>query len=545
MNKTPRHGWWWLVVFVLSLLPLLDLLHPGLPVTHDGQDHVARIANFYQSISEGNPVPRWAANLNWGYGHPVVMFLYPLPSYVASFFHTAGFSFVDSTKLVFAAAFAASMLAMFLWLSAVWGVIPGVVGAVLYGFAPYRFVDLYVRGAIGEHVAFVFLPVVLWGISILKKKRMSRTGIAAVTLGTTALILSHNALSIMFLPIILFYVLYVSFDHEDNPLSLLVISAISIGTGFVLSAFFWVPAFLEGKYTLRDIVTAGQFNERFVPWLWFIYSQWNYGGGDTLSKSLGWAQLVAIVMSVVALAKRKKDRVLLGGALCILFVSLIVMTSLSGPLWIHVSLLQKFQFPWRFLSLSVFATAFLGALFVASIEKKQKVIALGLCSLAILGTANMWRARVYKTYPESFFTGIYHGTTDTGESSPIWSIRFMEHEATSSMSLVSGAAVISPQSRTTTRHTYEVTASAQSRLVENTLYFPGWNVLVDRTPAALQFQDPSYRGLMTFMVSPGSHTVDVVFTDTKLRKLSNAASLGSFVLFTLVLGTMPLWRRKK
>src|SRR5688572_3623586 len=95
----------WLLLFLLSLLPLFDFLKPGLPLTHDGIDHVARIANFYQNLTEGNLVPRWAGNLNWGFGHPILMFLYPLPSYFASLFHFLGFSLIDSVKLVFAAFF--------------------------------------------------------------------------------------------------------------------------------------------------------------------------------------------------------------------------------------------------------------------------------------------------------------------------------------------------------------------------------------------------------------------------------------------------------
>src|SRR5512143_3061861 len=100
------------VLILVSFIPLLWLLHPGLPVTHDGPDHVARIANFYQSLSEGNIVPRWAANLNWGYGHPILMFLYPIPSYVASVFHFMGFPYIDSTKLVLGLSFIASILWM-------------------------------------------------------------------------------------------------------------------------------------------------------------------------------------------------------------------------------------------------------------------------------------------------------------------------------------------------------------------------------------------------------------------------------------------------
>src|SRR3989337_3040768 len=119
-------------LFLISLIPLLPLLHPGLPLTHDGQDHVARIASFYQSLAEGNLVPRWAGNLNWGYGTPILMFVYPLPSYVASFFHFLGFSLIDSTKIVFGLGFVLSGFFMYLWIKEIWGKEAGFAAGILY-----------------------------------------------------------------------------------------------------------------------------------------------------------------------------------------------------------------------------------------------------------------------------------------------------------------------------------------------------------------------------------------------------------------------------
>ena len=54
-----------IALIILAFLPVASLFSLGLPITHDGQDHVARIANFYQNLSEGNLIPRWAGNLNW------------------------------------------------------------------------------------------------------------------------------------------------------------------------------------------------------------------------------------------------------------------------------------------------------------------------------------------------------------------------------------------------------------------------------------------------------------------------------------------------
>jgi hypothetical protein len=48
-----------LLIILLGLLPLFNLLTPGLPITHDGTDHVARIANFYLGLTDGVWFPRW------------------------------------------------------------------------------------------------------------------------------------------------------------------------------------------------------------------------------------------------------------------------------------------------------------------------------------------------------------------------------------------------------------------------------------------------------------------------------------------------------
>src|SRR3989338_11229774 len=133
----------YLFLIILAFIPILSLLHSGLPVTHDGQDHVARIANFYQNLTEGNIIPRWAGNLNWGYGHPILEFLYPLPSYLASLFHFLGFTLVDSVKIVFGMSFVLSGIAMYIFIKELLRDEKAAFFAgTLYVIAPYRFVDL-------------------------------------------------------------------------------------------------------------------------------------------------------------------------------------------------------------------------------------------------------------------------------------------------------------------------------------------------------------------------------------------------------------------
>lgn len=510
---------WGIILFLLSILPLFNLMTPGIMDAHDAPDHVGRIANFYQSLTEGTILPRWAGNLNWGYGHPILMFLYPFPSYLASLFHFLGITLVDSVKLVFAVSYVASIMAFFLWAGLAWNPLAGFVGAILYGFAPYRFVDLYVRGALGEHVAFAFAPVILLGlIGLAKQKHWAGW---CLTLGLTGLLLSHNAVSLMLMPLVLLYGIYLFMYEAKNRRMFIAYCLLSLVLSFSLAAFFWIPAFFEGKYTLRDIVTRGEFANRFVPLTKFIYSPWNYGISNEFTKELGFAQWIMVVAGIFYAPV----------VVALLLFSLLIQTSTTGWIWDTVTILQKFQFPWRFLTVSVLLSATIGSIVTYAMPKK-KYMFLIIAGIAIISTFSMWRAKSYSIRPETYYTGIYDSTTDTGESSPIWSVRFMEQRPATDIEVIEGSATISAITRTSTKHEYDISSQSKTRFVENTLYFPGWRVLVDGSDVPVEFQDPNYRGLMTFWTDAGDHRVQVELGETKLRLIADAITLAGLLVLS-------------
>ena len=534
-----------LVLIFISFIPLFDLFKPGLPLTHDGQDHVARIANFYQNLSEGNIIPRWAGNLNWGYGHPILEFLYPFPSYLASFFHFFGFTLVDSVKLVFGASFILSGLAMYLFIKELLNDDKAAFFAsAFYIIAPYRFVDLYVRGAIGEHVAFIFPPLIFYFLLKLSK-RCSLWCLMGGVFSFAGLILSHNAITLMFLPLIFLYIFYL-ISQCSNKKCFMLNTFCLILLGFGLSAFFWIPAFMEGKYTLRDIVTGGEeYLTSFVVWKDFFFGLWSYGGTVTLSKQIGIVHWVGIFGSVIAVyhlyRKRNKLWIVCLGSFLIFWATLFLMTFSSNPIWQTITTLQKFQFPWRLLSITVFLSALMGGILVSLISNKYKktfllVFIVGL----LLFNKNYWHAQGFLQKEDSFYSGIYDGTTDTGESAPIWSVRFMEKRPKSKVEIIKGHGEIKEIKRNFTERKYRVEAKEKIRILENTLYFPGWTVLIDGREENIEFQDQNHRGLITFNVDKGKHFVDIIYKETKIRLFSNILSLisaitvGGFIIFQLV-----------
>jgi hypothetical protein len=212
------------------------------------------------------------------------------------------------------------------------------------------------------------------------------------------------------------------------------------------------------------------------------------------------------------------------------------MLPASKPLYTLITVLQKFQFPWRFLSLSLFTVSVLAGFLTSRFSGRYKsFVVVGSTFLLIISTVSFWKPVGFFQKPESFFSGIYDATTDTGESAPIWSVRFMEKRPIAKAQIVEGEAVIQYLGRSSTKHEYIVdTAIPRIRFLENTLYFPGWKVYIDNHEVPVDnilFMDPMYRGLINFYVeSPGRHKIEIKFVDTKLRLVSNFISLASGII---------------
>ena len=96
--------WAVLIVLGLSFWAVKALLVPGFFSMHDDQQ-IARLFELDISLKAGQIPPRWVENLGFGYGYPFFNFYPPLVYYLGEIFHTMGFSFINSTKLVILSGF--------------------------------------------------------------------------------------------------------------------------------------------------------------------------------------------------------------------------------------------------------------------------------------------------------------------------------------------------------------------------------------------------------------------------------------------------------
>lgn len=430
------------VLLAFATLLVAPLTAPGYFMSaHDSRHTVYFMQMFDAAIRDGALFPRWAADMVFGYGYPLWIILAPLPYYGAEFFHLLGLDIPSSIKAVEAVGWYASALAMYLFVSRVIDKNAGLVAGVAYLFVPYHIVDLYVRGAMAEFLAFVFPPLILWGIyQIFSTRRLQYAALTALAYG--GMLLTHVQMTVLISPVVAGYILILwvagrrtpderqiadsraqntdgrrtpddegrttsdnstirPSDHPTthspisrlsflSPLSSLLLAFTAIFWGVALAAIFFVPILAEQRYLTSDPLIGGFFNFRlhFLNPEQLFSTFWGYGyaginGNDQFSLQLG---VMPLFFAVVSLFTVRRDAVSVQTVYFALVTvgAVLAMLSVSTPLWELAAPIVAFtQFPWRVLFVSAVALAFLSGASLRIIKRSDQFLAAFVFSLLL------------------------------------------------------------------------------------------------------------------------------------------------------------------
>src|SRR5260221_8591212 len=229
-----------LLLGILCLWALKPLLVSGFFPIHD-DEQIARLYELHKVLLDGQIPPRWVPDLGFGYGFPLYNFYPPLFYYVGEIFHLLTFSFITSTKIALGVSFVLSAVFMFLWVKDRFGRLAGIFAAIVYVYAPYHAVDIYVRGAFAEFFSFIWIPAVLWSFDRISRKQ-SFGNILLSGIFLTFVVLSHNLVAMQVIPFFVIYIGVLLFQQRKKFLYLLRTYCISGGISLGLSAYFWFPA---------------------------------------------------------------------------------------------------------------------------------------------------------------------------------------------------------------------------------------------------------------------------------------------------------------
>lgn len=527
------------LVLLLAFLGVGNLLNAGLPPTHDGEYHVIRFYEFDKVLRSGTLYPRWAQDLNKGYGVPLFNYVYPLPNYIASLFHAFGISFIDAFKLNMFVAALVGAIASYLWVRMFWGELGGIVASVFYTFSPYHFLDIFIRGSVGEVWALALFPLFLWSVTkYIKEKNRFFVPTGAISL--TLIIFSHNILALMFFPFALSYMVLLIYQERKNQKYLILNTLYIILLSLGLSAIFWLPALLE-----RNFVTGLQIHnieEHFPELYQLLFPSWGSGFSaldlqNQMSFQMGLANLVAIVTVLIIVlffpSQRKSASVMLWFFLSWFFLLLFFMLKISLPLWKAIPLLSYSQFPWRLLALEILIVSFLAGNLL--VRWKSLYFAILFSLFAIFLSIQYAKPAYYLMRDDTYYItkpNFIDGTNTPGDIfNTIWMNRNLRRQK-EKFKIVSGSGEVRVRSIKATSYKVEVSAKQELVLLVHTAYFPGWQAFTDGKKTSIEVNSD---GLIQFRLEKGIHAVELKFLNTPVRNIATTISFSSLFLLVSLL----------
>ena len=209
-----------ILLLALSLFALAPLLSKGYFFdAHDADHSVFFLVEFNKAIRDGILWPRWSPDHAMGYGYPVWVVYAPLAYFVAEGFHLLGLGFTAAIKATWAVGFLFGGWGMFVLLRRWFGRSAGapralgsavaLVGGLIYVYAPYHLLTIYVRAALAEFVAMAWFPWVLLAFSDLVDStgdsNRSLRSIALAALALAGLVMTHTGMILVFTPLLAAY----------------------------------------------------------------------------------------------------------------------------------------------------------------------------------------------------------------------------------------------------------------------------------------------------------------------------------------------------
>ena len=519
-----------LIVLLLSVKAVWPLFSSGYFPMHDNVQP-ARVIAMSRALAEGQFPVRWVADLGYGYGYPLFNFYGPLPYYVGGIAHLFTGDALFATKFMMGAGMVLAAVSMYM-LASLWLPFAGVLAvALLYMYAPYHGVQLFVRGAVGELWAYGLLPLVAAGIVGTFRKKKHSFLLGAV--GLAGVITAHTIMGYLTVGLTAVSVIVAGLASKKFPTRLFAMLAAGLG----LSAFFWLPAVAEMGFTnvAGQVGGGADFRDHFVCLSQLWQSPFGYGGSaqgciDGFSFKLGKLHVVLGLVGIAFLVKGRRvlkpgDRAIGMGGTLLALGAVFFMTPLSSRLWEALPYAGYIQYPWRLLTFALLGLALLSGFIWKKLSGRLAVAA---AFLTLILTLIINAEAFVPQYMYAAQSSDFENTADlrlraSGISDEYLPADFVRPSGEEELprDTITGTA---------THGTMSVSAEESRDVIVPRAYFPGWRYWV----AGQEVQPQIVNGLPAVPVPAGEAVIEMRLVNTPVRTFANILSAVS----VLVIGGM-------
>lgn len=533
----------YIMLFVVTLPTFAFMFTPGYFNMHDDLQPM-RIYEMEKCFSDGQIPCRWVPDMAWGYGQAMFNFYSALPYYLGILIRIlTPLSILATIKMLFAISIIASTVGMYLLAKEFWGKMGGFLAAILYTYAPYHAVDVYVRGAMAEAFALAILPFLwLFIYKIIEKPSYKWDIFGGVSIA--ALLTTHNISTMIYFPFTALWALFwlAKFKKVKNVIPL----GISGLLGFGLASFFILPVIFEKPLIQSGFLTAdySDFRAHFVSLNQLFFSRfWGdgpsvFGTNDGMSFQIGWPHwwIVFILVPIAFLWLRRKEKrlsaVLIFSFLGLFLFSAFLTHSRSIFFWLNVPMIEFVQFPWRFLGLAIFFLSFVSG----ALGNIWRILSIPLVALIIFVTI-LFNVKYF--IPVIYSFEVTDQEKLSGEAFklqqkaaildylPKTARKAPESEAFNEPMFLEGSGEIDNFQVSTNRFSFDAQIDEKSELEVPVMYFPGWVLIIDNKIVKPDIHGDY--GLISMTLERGNYLIRGRFINTPIRAFANTLTVITFI----------------
>jgi hypothetical protein len=548
-SKSTTNFW---LILVLSIFVWSPLLTPAYFFkAHDAQHSIFYLVEFVQTLRDGYLWPRWSPDFAFGYGYPLFNIYAPLAIYAAALLHLSiGLSLIASVKTIYLLSTITAGMGMYGFVRRLFGESAGLLAAIVYIYAPFHLVDIFVRSAYAEFVALSIVPFVFWAFMELITAPTSR-GVALAGLSYGILALTHHTSFFTFTPFLIIYILYLifvarSFDSLKTVLQISLPALMAGILGGCLAAIYLIPAITETKYIKVEQWTSGSYNylDHFVYFSQLFSPMWGYGYAgigtlDDFSYQLGIVPVVLVIFSLMGIINRQfphKDTAIF--FLISTIIIIMLMLPIATPIWQIIPLATLVQFPWRLLGVTAFTLSIVAGSLLADEGKHAGTVSTTYLLLLVTIVASFnYTLPQYTDVPDWAETplaiikwdrksvtdrvGMVAVTDEQPITSPMEQ-QYLDNEPLQVAGIITGTGTIKTLHHGGSSDIIWVKADHPITVQFYTYDFPGWYITLDEQSIEHRHEPPY--GLITVDVPAGEHTLHLQMGNTPPRTIGTIIS---------------------
>lgn len=373
-------------LLIIDIIICLRLFLGEMPKGHDMMFHLSRIQGLADTIESGSFYAPIHVGL-YGYGYANGLFYSNLFFYFPSLLVRYGIPLLTAYKIfIILINIVTSMIMYYVMKRITKKEEIAFFSSVLYTTCCYRITDVVIRAAIGEVLAYAFIPLILLGLYEIINGDSKKWYI--FMLGFILTLHSHIITTIiMFIFSFIIILLNIKKIIKEKRLKYFIYSAL---LGILLSAYFIFPLleqYLSDKFVLNTATLATETWRRAIE-VKDIFVENFFIMNKNLFTPVGIGIIFVIISILRIKIKEKSDLMKLCDFCLITGIIYLICTTNIFPWKLFNSLLAFIQFPWRMylpatLFLSISSGIILSKILLENKDKKRWTIIVILYAISV------------------------------------------------------------------------------------------------------------------------------------------------------------------